>query len=142
MRQHKYRAWDKKRKIMSKVGRFEILEPRALIAEIKNGGHQISMSDIILLEFTGLKDKNGVEIYEGDVLKWTLPAGFINPLLQEELYNDTTTISQVIFVDGNYELHGIEEDEGWKTLLNGEIPRNEYGEVLGSIHANPKLLGD
>ena len=49
----KFRAWNKKTKIMSKVGPFMVLEPRALIAKIKNGGHRIDIDDIILEQFTG-----------------------------------------------------------------------------------------
>jgi len=57
MREIKFRAWDKKLKQLS------------IPVQISNPptpGHE---RGLILMQFTGLKDKNGKEIYEGDVVR-------------------------------------------------------------------------
>ena len=58
MREIKFRAWDKNNKAMFNE-----------VAISKNGKCAISQEDIFeLMQYTGLKDKNGKEIYEGDIV--------------------------------------------------------------------------
>lgn len=74
-------------------------------------------------QFTGLHDKNGKEIYEGDIVRWFI--------------NDIVITAEVYY----------EELQAWFTMGKGESGglvlcdwmRGEY-EVIGNIHENPELL--
>lgn len=75
-------------------------------------------------EFTGLKDKNGKEIYEGDWIKNT---------------NDEMDYfeGQVDFSDG---IFWISEGEGKPAYILGQHDSKNDLEVIGNIYENPELL--
>lgn len=74
--------------------------------------------DIIPLQFTGLKDKNGKDIYEGDILQ-------IDHLRYKVIYDDTS--ASFLGLDKYGEDH---------TTISIEIDL----EVIGNIHEHPNLL--
>lgn len=87
-----------------------------------------------LLQYAGLKDKNGKEIYEGDILE-----------LRANPFNKKRDLFQVVFKDGGF------RDE-WNNYIGqylppdirnrqgGRVRLNEACEVVGNIYENPELL--
>ena len=76
--------------------------------------------DIEIMQFTGLKDKNGKEIYEGDIVRYRLCG--LNPEDGETEYTEV-----VEFIDG-----------GFSCELTPLYALADWGaEVIGNIHENP-----
>ena len=79
------------------------------------------------MQFTGLKDKNGKEIYEGDIITWF--ADCINKrAIVEWRYN-------------GYIARRIGKEDIFEFQRFIPIGKTKFdGEVIGNIHQNPKLL--
>lgn len=70
-------------------------------------------------QYTGLKDKNGKRIFEGDICK------------HRSNYSGNTVISVVAYTDGHF-LALVCENSGFEL--------SEKLEIIGNIHDNPELL--
>ena len=117
MRDIKFRAWDSYENKM-----YPVIQDEA----------------INLMQYTGLKDRNGKEIYEGDILKIRLGTGFM------------TTV-EVKFIDGCFDvcaIHGhiyTESRPNGKTLHRKRdhlkyYTANNAVEIIGNIYENPELV--
>lgn len=74
------------------------------------------------MQYTGLKDKNGEKIYEGDILKFEHKEGYANEL-------QVVTMDEWCWGTDEYAFYEI-------------VERKYVFEVIGNIYENPELLGD
>jgi len=127
MREIKFRAWIKKEKKMLK--HEEILYDGPLQYPKESG--------LILMQYTGLKDKNGKEIYEGDIVTIIFDKNW------SEKYPDTQDVGEVIFDNGTFcARKGKEKIRAWKDGVHDwhSLENVEELEVIGNIYENPKMV--
>lgn len=147
MRDIKFRAWDKSRLRMyqdpaiSVDGvQWELDDYFSLNSVFLEGSH------LDFMQFTGLKDKNGVEIYEGDILEQEVSWS------NDEYYGDgesadltykgyaSITASKGCVINKVLVRDNLEGNDEFKKLPHSVSVSGCRSEVIGNIHENPELL--
>ncbi|MDC0801559.1 YopX family protein [Clostridium paraputrificum] len=124
----KFKIWDKtnNRWLTSNCGEFLLTQEGNAVFH-QNGDNPleaiIAQIDHEVLMYTGLKDKNGTEIYEGDIIKYSHKA--VGEIKREVRYK--------------YGMYGIEGRHEGTQIPFANILGSER-EVVGNIYENPELL--
>ena len=150
MRELKFRAWDKEKKkyLLPEEQGFVILPTKPSFGVtipfqseyypnetldidcVDWADADLLMGRYELEQYTGLKDENGKEIYEGDIVAFSIPH-FDKSTFGYD--GETDLVGKIIF---DYDRFGIEDKDG----VYYELYFAEQGEVIGNIHENEELL--
>lgn len=120
----KYRAWDKENNQMWYGGFFIQGDTGDVWVDSEDGLVELNQDMFVLMQFTGLKDKNGKEIYgEGDI------------------YKDADGIISVVkmAVDG-WALFPVKKGTPVRSLYWHNVCDKTKGEVISNINEHPQLL--
>jgi len=138
-REIKFRAWNTDRKKM--ITSFDGITQNSIGDSTTHNLRLLSSSysgadmfrpnwgrNVILMQYTGLRDKNGVEIYEGDIIK-NIQAD-VNEVFW---YNEEPS-----FCYRNYHAEALPLGCDSNATMEGELFTQD--EVIGNIYENPELL--
>jgi len=130
MREARFKIWDKKRKKWVHKTPVNLLGETILLGEFMrrpDGTHVRleELNDMEIIQYTGLKDKNKKEIYEGDVVilyNW-----------DEDCWDVLRTVE---FSEGSFMVTDI-DNSGTCSIQMVELSECR---IIGNIYENPELL--
>lgn len=132
MREIKFRAWDKELNRMCDVIQLGVRDIIVNSIEEDEISGFLPIDRFEIMQYTGLKDKNGTEIYEGDIIR-----------------THENRIQKVIWHNNGFKLEykfkrSYRGESYWETRKDIELSETNnkrWGiKVIGNIYENPELL--
>lgn len=154
----KFRAWDRKRKRMYEVlhlhmkGDFNNNDWATVkgydIIEQKDIHLQIQPKDCVLMQFTGLLDKNGKEIYEGDIIAVKFHPHYVERV---SWVGEPDATAEVFWDLNAFRLKAKGQEDNRYADFFDFVSSEVYGykmcdisyentEIIGNIYENPQLI--
>lgn len=136
-REIKFRVWDKMKKVFIPTDSFAITTSNfsyfgVMLKDWEDykQGEYLYENDHVLMQYTGLKDKNGKEVYEGDIVKKV-------QLMDGNWVTKITETYEVIYQGVSFQYKPI-EDRQYKQFMCSPI--GEEVETIGNIYENIDFL--
>ena len=147
-REIKFRAWDNKEKKWllgyeyPNLGGFSMFGECMLFNEWSSIVNRFILQqkdrtpdDLILMQFTGLKDKKGIDIYEGDIV--TIRFWHNNPPSKRPKIKYVDINLSVVFGNGSFHISDSPRIPQYGTRYGKEF---EQCEITGNIYQHPNLI--
>lgn len=123
MREFKFRAWEEGAKIEEgldmRVWTWKEMQEMGLNGMFNNPKYKV-------MQYTGLRDTHGREIYEGDILRYIVQGHFGGYYQEAELVNEVTFEHGAFFLGERFLFEIVFDDD--------------ESEIIGNVHQNPGLL--
>ncbi len=130
----KFKAWDKDKKVMSIIDEIDFNSGYILIST----GYK-SFNEVKLLQYTGLKDKNNTEIYEGDIVEFDTSLAYECDILNKAI----VTMSNVGGVKPTlFTMEECGDIVEW-SYFEKDIDKLDFFDdckIVGNIYETPHLL--
>ena len=123
----KFRAWTEEGKVMY-YDVYPFKDDTLLLSYDEISFDEVPASDFILMQSTGIKDKDGKEIYEGDIVTYKVGCN---------------TFTEEVAYDKNLAGFGVKDADASIIFTVGELAEDidlSSLEVVGNIYNNPGLL--
>ena len=131
MREIKFRVWDK---VHEEMINWEQYKDELVSSDFTDEG-------LILMQYTGLKDRDGVEIYVGDIVKqfFSVSTGYLDETVEGEHTGEVVIIASKGVCMRNPSMYDTDSDETIKTNQYKHVV-SYRSKVIGNVFENPELL--
>ena len=117
MRDNEFRAWDKDRKQMHKSSKMVEWVFKNGVLSARNLSRKRKIQELEVMQYIGIEDKNGVKIFEGDILEY----------------------SASVWKSSRFRVEWSDRHGGWSG--NGLFSEwSEHCVVIGNIYESPELI--
>nr|DAL17692.1 MAG TPA_asm: YopX protein [Caudoviricetes sp.] len=150
----KYRAWDSAKKEMFK-DTFAITESGQVVVveqeSVASSPDYVFVERLVIMQSTGLKDKNGKEIFEGDILKFNdewneyCHEGYVDGSVEGVNYVEVVKgeacfeFGKTRYPESSLFIYMEDEHLSFAELVKD---KDFEFEIIGNIYKNPELLED
>ncbi|PPB12937.1 YopX family protein [Brevibacillus laterosporus] len=95
----------------------------------KGTNFNLYLDEVEMRQYTGLKDRNGKEIYVGDIVRVLIQGGYSQHFIDQEV------VTSVMYIPSKAHYKPFDQCRIW--MEDGKLPKVE---VIGNIYENPELL--